>query len=172
MPAACEQLDRVPAGGNAKSEPAVGPGKPQPLLGNDRAAAAWPAPLRLGDVGEAWQTWWKSRGEEHLTLLLWAVWDPVGALSLDEYASYAPAVARILFEHHQEDSAISPGEDMPSTAVQLRRNAAHVAAGERLAAHLGGIRREHMNLAPNEDRDQHAAETLLNWYEMEIPEGA
>jgi hypothetical protein len=121
-------------------------------------------------VGDAWQRWWKSRGEEHLTLLLWAVWDPIGALALDEYAGYAPTVARILSEAQEQDLAIWSGGGTPTGAVQLRRNAAHTAAVERLAAHLGGIRRESMGMAPNEDRDRHVSEKLLDWYDLEIAE--
>ena len=37
-----------------------------------------------------WRDWWKARGEEHLTLLLWGVWNPIGPVSLDEYESYSP----------------------------------------------------------------------------------
>jgi hypothetical protein len=120
-------------------------------------------------VDEAWQTWWRSRGEEHLTLLLWAIWNPIGPVPLDEYESYAPPVARILAESEAEDRRFfREGDDDFSEAIQRQRNALYARAVERLASHLSEIRTLQIGMPADLDADRRVAETLLDWYGWEM----
>jgi hypothetical protein len=39
------------------------------------------------------------RHSAELSLLLWAVWDPIGDVPVDEYERYVPTIWRLLEEH-------------------------------------------------------------------------
>jgi hypothetical protein len=71
-----------------------------------------------------------------LGLLLWAVWDPIGAgVPLDEYESYVPIVWKLLAERSDVDE---------------------------IAERLDKIADERMGVAPG--RGRAAAERLSNWW--------
>ena len=115
-----------------------------------------------------WDRWWRSAGNRDLTLLLWAVWNPIGTCPLDEYADYAPTVARILREAHEADLPLA--ERAEEDSVQRERNRLQEQAVERLAAVLAEIRAEQMELPPDTNADQHAASVLLDWHEWSMTE--
>ena len=78
---------------------------------------------------------WREYSPE-LRLLLWAVWDPIGAgMPLDEYESYVPSVWHLLAKH---------------------------AGTDEIAAHLDRIADEQMGVAPG--RGRAAAEVLGQWW--------
>jgi hypothetical protein len=54
-----------------------------------------------------WERWWTTRGEGQLTLLLWAVWNPIGTCSPDEYDYYSLGVAELLREEHEADAPLA-----------------------------------------------------------------
>ena len=86
------------------------------------------------------------RHAPELDLLLWAVWDPIGAgVPIDEYQSYVPVIWKLLDEH---------------------------AGIETIAAALAQIAEERMG----EDRgtSRHAAERLTEWWywRFDLPEGS
>jgi hypothetical protein len=78
---------------------------------------------------------WRKYGSE-VSLILWAAWDPIGAVPLDEYESYAPPVWRLLAEGASEME---------------------------IAAHLGKVRESAMGVGGPEN-DQRAAATLWQWW--------
>jgi hypothetical protein len=81
---------------------------------------------------KAWDDRWHSRGEGQLTLLLWALWNPIGTCPPDEYASYSPAVAAILREEREMDSPLAQ-KAFDDNRIQLERNALRETAVQRLA---------------------------------------
>lgn len=99
---------------------------------------------------DAWKRWWNERGEERLTLLLWALWNPTGPVALDEYASYAGPVASILRSSREEDPRFS------ASLVQ------------ELSSHLGRLRESVMEVSLDPAVEKHAAEVLLLWYRLEM----
>lgn len=71
-----------------------------------------------------------------LGLLLWAVWDPIGAgVPIDEYESYVPAIWKLLDEH---------------AGIEAISNALAQIAEERMGTDRGMSR--------------HAAERLTEWW--------
>jgi hypothetical protein len=121
-------------------------------------------------MGEEWTEWWRRRGEERLTLLLWAVWNPIGPVPLDEYESYAGPVATVLRRGHESDLELSGDGNRVTESVQRRRNKLLEATTAELSELLGNLRQEEMGMPPNLDGDRQAAETLLEWYEWEMYE--
>jgi hypothetical protein len=71
-----------------------------------------------------------------LRLLLWAVWNPIGYVPIDEYESYAPAVWRLLAEGADEAS---------------------------IASHLTAVREEAIGTGTKE-QDERAASVLDEWW--------
>jgi hypothetical protein len=126
--------------------------------------------LESAAVAEAWREWWRQRGEERLSLLLWAVWNPIGPAPLDEYEDYTGEVVRVLEKAHVADEELSPPGSDPDDAIQRQRNALYASAVHELATLLGRIRIEEMEMPSNPDGDHRAAETLLEWYEWEMSE--
>jgi hypothetical protein len=93
---------------------------------------------------QEWTAWWKRRGLDQLSLILWAVWDPIGGdVPTDEYVSYAPHVIGMLHDGRSEDE---------------------------IAAWLRAIRIERMG--PDEDgqdsQDREAAHRAKEWYAREM----
>jgi hypothetical protein len=84
-----------------------------------------------------WRDFWRTRGERELRLLLWAAWDPVGDVPVDEYDALAARVATLL------------GSRAPRPA---------------LAAELGRIRTHELGLAPAPDDDARAAAKIAAWF--------
>jgi hypothetical protein len=70
-----------------------------------------------------------------LELLLWAVWDPIGGVPLDEYNSYVPQIWRLLEDHAGVDA---------------------------IADELSGICEESMELDPSDQTP--AARRLIDWW--------
>lgn len=86
-----------------------------------------------------WQTldeWWRSVGEAELRLILWAAWDPIGAVPRDEYDWYVPRVWELL------------------------RNRA---SKQEIAAQLGASRTDRIGLQPDSNRDMIVAWKLCDW---------
>jgi hypothetical protein len=136
-------------------------------------------------VADEWNRWWRAGGEGRLSLLLWAVWNPIGPVPLDEYANYTGRVVAVLRRAREADSEIVPpeaqsrvgarlrmtlSEDEGDYAVQGQRNLIYAAAVDELSALLGTLRTHQIGARPNPDRDRQAAETLLDWYEWEMYE--
>jgi hypothetical protein len=84
-----------------------------------------------------WAEWWGSRGARELSLLLWALWDPLGHAPVDEYEKHALPLAQLLRE----------GEP-----------------AEEIAGALGRLRWE-LRTAQDPERDLQVARKLLEWYE-------
>ena len=72
-----------------------------------------------------------------LELLLWAVWDPITGVPLNEYANYVPTVWNLL---------------------------AQDASGDAIAKELGRIRVEAIGMESNPDGDRATAERLKEWW--------
>jgi hypothetical protein len=121
-------------------------------------------------MSDQWNEWWRRRGEERLALLLWAVWNPIGPVPLDEYDSYTGQVASILRKAHDADVGVISGDGEISDAVQLQRNRLAEAATVELANLLAELRDERMGIAAAPETDRQAAQTLLEWYEWEMDE--
>jgi hypothetical protein len=82
--------------------------------------------------------WWRNAGEAQLSLLLWAVWDPLGAgVPLDEYENYAGPLFSLL----------ERGESI-----------------ERIAQELDRFRTESMQSPSDRERDLMVAEKLRAWH--------
>jgi hypothetical protein len=82
--------------------------------------------------------WWKQRGRDDLTLVLWAAWDPIAAgVPLDEYADYSDRLLTLL-------RAQPPVNEV--------------------AAELARIRTETIGMPPAPQLDTVAAQKLLDWY--------
>ena len=113
-----------------------------------------------------WNDWWNTRGERQLTLLLWAVWNPIGTCPPGEYESYSPRVAELLRQEHEADIPFGAGAD--NQAVQLERNKLWAAGVERVAKQLAEWRTEEMGLISEWRADVEAAQTLLDWHEWEM----
>jgi hypothetical protein len=115
-----------------------------------------------------WESWWTTRGEAQVTLLLWAVWNPIGTCPPDEYDHYSPRVVEPLREAHEADL---PLVTQPySDAVQLERNKLWTASVERVAHLLADWRSTEMELPGDWRADVEAAHTLLDWFEWEMNE--
>lgn len=117
-------------------------------------------------MADAWDEWWSQRGEEHLTLLLWAVWNPVGTCPPNEYAIYTSTVAAVMREAHEADAPLAARAD--DSSIQVQRNVLWNESVERLATLLGDLRWSRMSQPPEPGIDRHAAETLLDWLEWEM----
>jgi hypothetical protein len=59
-------------------------------------------------VADGWNVWWQKRGDETLSLLLWAVWNPIGPVPLDEYAGYTARIVSVLRRAYDADQELSP----------------------------------------------------------------
>jgi hypothetical protein len=59
-------------------------------------------------MSDDWNDWWRERGDDRLSLLLWAVWNPIGPVPLDEYEAYTGKVISVLKEAHQADLELLP----------------------------------------------------------------
>jgi hypothetical protein len=90
------------------------------------------------------------RGDERLSLLLWAVWNPIGPVPLDEYASYTGQVASVLRRGHEAEETAGLDEELVTLLARLRS--------------------EHMGMPPNPDADRRAGRTLGEWYMWEMEE--
>jgi hypothetical protein len=119
---------------------------------------------------DRWTDWWRRRGDDRLALLLWAVWNPIGPVPLDEYASYTGRVASLLRKARAADAALSTGIDDISDFLQRQRNVLRASSASELSTMLADLRERQMGISPDPDADRHAAETLLDWYEWEMDE--
>jgi hypothetical protein len=45
-----------------------------------------------------WWSWWRAKGQEHMTRLLREQWNPIGDVPDDEYAGYATRIGGLLRE--------------------------------------------------------------------------
>jgi hypothetical protein len=99
---------------------------------------------------EDWNDWWRRRGDERLSLLLWAVWNPIGPVPLDEYASYTDQVASLLRRGYEAEEVAGLDEELVNLLEKLRT--------------------QHMGMPQNPDADRHAAGTLGEWYMWEMEE--
>ena len=73
--------------------------------------------IRGVDADTHRKRWRESRGE--LSLLLWAVWNPIGSVPLDEYELYAPGVWRLLAEGADEQSVAAHLTAVRETAIEM-----------------------------------------------------
>jgi hypothetical protein len=124
---------------------------------------------------EGWAQWWESRGKAHMELLLWALWDPIGGVPLDEYSDYCDHVVQVLREASEADAPLA---ERATTSAQLERNALWVSSVERLARRLADLRGTQMGLPldaeterHHRETERHAAEKLLEWFEWEMGGG-
>jgi hypothetical protein len=99
---------------------------------------------------DEWNRWWRRRGDERLSLLLWAAWNPIGPVPLDEYSNYTGQVASVLRRGYDAEKDARPDEEL----VTL----------------LESLRTQHMGMPPNADADRRAARTLGEWYMWEMEE--
>ena len=118
-------------------------------------------------MADAWKDWWRKRGDERLSLLLWALWNPIGPVPLDEYDNYTGQVVNVLRKAYEADAELSPA-GKPDDAVQLQRNALWAASVAELSGLLSRLSTQQMGVAPDPDTDRRAAETLLDWYGWEM----
>jgi hypothetical protein len=89
--------------------------------------------------------WWKRRGRDDLTLILWAAWDPIGAaVPLDEYENYSDRLMTLLRAE---------------------------ATVEEVAGALARIRTETIGMPPDSHADETAAHKLLDWYDWAVNGG-
>ena len=119
-------------------------------------------------MARTWNDWWRRRGDERIALLLWAVWNPIGPVPLDEYENYTGQVVQILRRAHAADLQLSPPGAEVDDSIQRQRNARYAASVEDLVTLLGKLRHEQMGMPPQADADRRAAETLFEWYEWEM----
>ena len=97
-----------------------------------------------GDVNrQEWTAWWKRSGHAQLSLILWAVWDPIGDVPPSEYESYSPHVAGMLHDGRSEDE---------------------------IATWLRTMRSERIGLPDDElnPQDREAAHRVKEWYDWEM----
>jgi hypothetical protein len=118
-------------------------------------------------VTDGWKDWWRTQGDDRLSLLLWAIWNPIGLVPLDEYEDYTGQVVEVLNAAHQADLQLWAGGELDDS-VQRQRNTLHAASVEELATLLGNIRQVQMGMPPDHEADRRAAETLLDWYGWEM----
>jgi hypothetical protein len=111
----------------------------------------------------AWDAWWRSRGEDRLTLLLWALWNPIGPVPLNEYAGYAGRLVSVLGRARTVDATLLLGGHADER--QLEDNHQWAASVEELASHLARERTTMMEVPLDPAVERHAAEVLLAWYE-------
>jgi hypothetical protein len=96
-------------------------------------------------TGEGFAKWWKQRGRDDLTLVLWSGWNPIGfEVPLDEYDNYSDRLVSLL------------GRD-PTVAE--------------IAAELGQIRTETIGMPPDASRDEIAANALKWWHYWAVEGG-
>jgi hypothetical protein len=86
-----------------------------------------------------WEGWWESRGRATLELLLWAVWDPIGGVPLDEYSLYCDPVVQLLRQAGEADAPLAE-QAWENERVQLQRNVLWRSSVERLAGLLAELR--------------------------------
>ena len=119
-------------------------------------------------MAEEWADWWRKRGDERLSLLLWAVWNPIGPVPLDEYANYTGQVVQLLQQAYDSDEELwPPGTDLTDD-LQRKRNKLHADSVTALATLLDDLRCGQIGDTPTPDADRQAAETLLDWYGWEM----
>jgi len=113
-----------------------------------------------------WAEWWRDRGESQLTLLLWALWNPIGTCPPDEYGSFSSPVGAVLREAHGEDAplAINAVDD----DVQRQRNALWQKHVERVQALLAELRETQIGTPLDPATERNAAVTLVDWHEWEM----
>jgi hypothetical protein len=70
-----------------------------------------------------------SSGE--LGLLLWALWDPIGDVPLDEYDTYVPRLWRLLHDHAGVDAIEAELDEICERSIEMDAGTNHTAA-ERL----------------------------------------
>jgi hypothetical protein len=114
--------------------------------------------------------WWKSRGHRDLTLLLWAVWNPIGTCPLDEYDSHSLTIAGLLRKAHDLGGELARQADADET--QSVRDDLRTETVELLATALAKIRTNAIGLPPDPLADQRAASVLFDWYEWSMEERA
>ena len=115
-----------------------------------------------------WDRWWESRGRHDLSLLLWAVWNPIGTCPLDEYESYGSPLAGVLRKAYEIDEQWIPeaGDD----GAQRARNTLRTETVELLATTLDMLRTTAMGLPPDVATDMRAASLLFDWHESSMQE--
>jgi hypothetical protein len=86
-----------------------------------------------------WRAFWSTGGARELTLLLWAVWDPIGDGPVVDYTDSATRVATLL------------GSRAPVRA---------------LAAELGRIRAHDLGLPADPAADEAAAAKVQCWFDQ------
>jgi hypothetical protein len=88
--------------------------------------------------------WWKQRGRDDFTLVLWAAWNPIGfPVPLNEYEDYSDRLISLLGKESTVDE---------------------------IAAELGRIRTETMGMQPEPRLDEIAADTLKWWHYWAVEE--
>ena len=81
--------------------------------------------------------WWRRSGRAQLTLVLWAVWDPIGSVPLDEYEIYVDELFSVLEAGAEAD---------------------------RIADELERIRTKSIRLPKDRSRDVEVAQKLKDWH--------
>jgi hypothetical protein len=128
---------------------------------------------RLGGIessevstSDEWARWWKSRGDRDLALLLWAVWNPIGPVPLDEYASYGATIAGALRKAQTIGAQLVAEAD--EDGVQLLRNELRAETVDLLSTVLEKIRTTAMGIPPDRGADERAASIVFDWYEWSM----
>jgi hypothetical protein len=146
-------------------------GSGRPALGSEcipELAQTTISSPRVVVVAGAWNDWWRKRGDDRLALLLWAVWNPIGPVPLDEYENYTGRVVGVLRKALDTDRELSPPGADTDDAIQRQRNVLYAASVEELSTLLEALRRDQIGMRPSPETDRRAAETLLDWYEREM----
>jgi hypothetical protein len=116
-----------------------------------------------------WDRWWEERGRACLELLLWALWDPIGGVPLDEYKYYCEPVVQVLREAAHADAELA-GTELPDDEAQRERNALWETSVDRLTALLADLRARCRD-RPDVEVDRRAAKRLIEWYWEETSDG-
>ncbi|HEY2742888.1 MAG TPA: hypothetical protein VGI69_11995 [Gaiellaceae bacterium] len=119
-------------------------------------------------MADEWADWWRKRGDERLSLLLWAVWNPIGPVPLNEYANYTGQVVSVLRRAYDDGQELWPSGSTWGDGLQERRNEHAAASVKELASLLDGFRCDRMGGASNPDADRAVAKTLTEWYRWEM----
>ncbi len=101
---------------------------------------------------------------------MWALWNPIGFVPLDEYSWYCEPVVQALREAADADAELSEGA-MQDNDAQRERNTLWESSVDRLAALLAGLRTSRMGVPLDVEVERQAAERLLEWYWWETSDG-
>lgn len=103
-------------------------------------------------------------------MLLWAVWNPIGPVPLDEYDGCSGQVVSVMRRAADADRELTASAPTISDFTQRQRNKLYEEAVEELSRLLSSLRGQQMGMPAAPGADHRAAETLLDWYGWEMNE--